>query len=350
MSAALRPQHPASLRHRQPEHALRHRDPGPPFAELERRGFLHYDRQGRSRAVLAQLPYREARIELALNRPVEAHRHPLQEREACDERLRDRLAPAAAVVVRRRQPAREQLGALRLSPLPDFFPGFHDRARGQPRDCPHVTPCTFDLSESDVAWRRQRDERWGRVRAVQAVVEQAPDAMIYADREGAIRIWNNAAKAIFGYAAAEVIGQEPGSDHSRAVSSGTLGGFRKGGGNRQTRLRQPGADDPFGSQGREQAVPGPELRSRQGPNTATSPACWRSAGSGVRGSSAPTVRLDTVASLSPCLQPVQQQPRHQARRRTLPAPRTRVSRLPSSTSARRGPGRSCRRRTAGDPT
>jgi len=41
----------------------------------------------------------------------------------------------------------------------------------------------------------------------QAVVEQAPDAMIYADREGAIQLWNRAAEAVFGYAAAEVVGK-----------------------------------------------------------------------------------------------------------------------------------------------
>src|SRR6185436_106358 len=41
---------------------------------------------------------------------------------------------------------------------------------------------------------------------LQAVVEQAPDVMIYADREGAIRIWNRAAERMFGYAAAEVLG------------------------------------------------------------------------------------------------------------------------------------------------
>ena len=40
-----------------------------------------------------------------------------------------------------------------------------------------------------------------------SVVEQAPDAVIYADREGAVRIWNQAAETIFGYAAAEVIGK-----------------------------------------------------------------------------------------------------------------------------------------------
>jgi len=40
----------------------------------------------------------------------------------------------------------------------------------------------------------------------QAVVEQAPDAIIFADRAGAIRVWNRAAEIVFGYAAAEVLG------------------------------------------------------------------------------------------------------------------------------------------------
>lgn len=41
----------------------------------------------------------------------------------------------------------------------------------------------------------------------QAIVEQAPDAVIFADREGAIRVWNRGAEAVFGYAAAEVLGK-----------------------------------------------------------------------------------------------------------------------------------------------
>ena len=41
----------------------------------------------------------------------------------------------------------------------------------------------------------------------EAVIEQAADVMIYADREGAIQIWNRAAQAVFGYAPAEVIGR-----------------------------------------------------------------------------------------------------------------------------------------------
>ncbi len=40
----------------------------------------------------------------------------------------------------------------------------------------------------------------------QAIVEQAPDAIIFADREGAIRVWNRGAETVFGYAATEVLG------------------------------------------------------------------------------------------------------------------------------------------------
>jgi PAS domain S-box-containing protein len=38
-----------------------------------------------------------------------------------------------------------------------------------------------------------------------ALVAQAPDAMIFADRDGAIRVWNAAAEAVFGFSRAEVI-------------------------------------------------------------------------------------------------------------------------------------------------
>jgi len=40
----------------------------------------------------------------------------------------------------------------------------------------------------------------------QAMVEQAPDAIIFAHCEGAIRVWNRGAQNVFGYAAAEVLG------------------------------------------------------------------------------------------------------------------------------------------------
>ncbi|MGH8743472.1 MAG: PAS domain S-box protein [Burkholderiales bacterium] len=36
----------------------------------------------------------------------------------------------------------------------------------------------------------------------QAIVEQAPDAVIFADRDGITRIWNLGAEAVFGYSEA----------------------------------------------------------------------------------------------------------------------------------------------------
>ncbi|WP_407280955.1 PAS domain S-box protein [Aromatoleum evansii] len=39
------------------------------------------------------------------------------------------------------------------------------------------------------------------------LVEQAADAVIFADRDGNIRIWNAAAEALFGFSRAQVIGQ-----------------------------------------------------------------------------------------------------------------------------------------------
>jgi PAS domain S-box-containing protein len=39
------------------------------------------------------------------------------------------------------------------------------------------------------------------------VVENAQDAVVVADAEGVIRVWNRAAERIFGYTGAEAIGQ-----------------------------------------------------------------------------------------------------------------------------------------------
>jgi len=41
-----------------------------------------------------------------------------------------------------------------------------------------------------------------------AIVEQSQDAIIYADRDGIIRLWNRGAEIVFGFAAAEAIGQD----------------------------------------------------------------------------------------------------------------------------------------------
>jgi|SRR6185503_7814106 len=39
------------------------------------------------------------------------------------------------------------------------------------------------------------------------LVQQAPDAMIFADRDGLIRVWNARAESFFGHAAGEAIGK-----------------------------------------------------------------------------------------------------------------------------------------------
>jgi PAS domain S-box-containing protein len=39
------------------------------------------------------------------------------------------------------------------------------------------------------------------------VVEQAPDGIIFADREGVVQVWNNAAADLFGYLPEEAIGR-----------------------------------------------------------------------------------------------------------------------------------------------
>ena len=41
----------------------------------------------------------------------------------------------------------------------------------------------------------------------QQIVEQAQDAVIFADRDGVIRLWNAGAEAIFGYRAEEAVGR-----------------------------------------------------------------------------------------------------------------------------------------------
>ena len=39
------------------------------------------------------------------------------------------------------------------------------------------------------------------------IVEEAPDAIIFSDREGTIRLWNAGAEAVFGWRADEALGQ-----------------------------------------------------------------------------------------------------------------------------------------------
>jgi PAS domain S-box-containing protein len=39
------------------------------------------------------------------------------------------------------------------------------------------------------------------------VVEEMPEAVVFADREGVVRLWNRGAETIFGYSASEALGQ-----------------------------------------------------------------------------------------------------------------------------------------------
>jgi PAS domain S-box-containing protein len=41
----------------------------------------------------------------------------------------------------------------------------------------------------------------------QQIVNDAPEAIIFADREGVIRLWNKGAEAMFGYSTQEAVGQ-----------------------------------------------------------------------------------------------------------------------------------------------
>jgi PAS domain S-box-containing protein len=76
-------------------------------------------------------------------------------------------------------------------------------------------------------------------RWAEAIVAEAAEAVIAVDREGAIRLWNRGAEALFGYTAAEALGQglelivperfraAHWSGFSRAIESGrTTGGDR----------------------------------------------------------------------------------------------------------------------------
>lgn len=55
----------------------------------------------------------------------------------------------------------------------------------------------------------QQDDKIGNdsVDLHQAIVRQAPEAIIFADRDGAIRLWNGGAETVFGHTAGEALGQ-----------------------------------------------------------------------------------------------------------------------------------------------
>jgi PAS domain S-box-containing protein len=61
----------------------------------------------------------------------------------------------------------------------------------------------------------------------QCIVEQAPDAVIFIDSGGAVRIWNRSAEIIFGYSAAEILGNSPDFIIPEQLRHAHWEGFRK---------------------------------------------------------------------------------------------------------------------------
>lgn len=55
-----------------------------------------------------------------------------------------------------------------------------------------------------------------------SLIEQNPDAMIFADTEGIIRVWNPAAERIFGFTKEEAIGSNLEHYSSAKLTKGPL--------------------------------------------------------------------------------------------------------------------------------
>ena len=57
-------------------------------------------------------------------------------------------------------------------------------------------------------------------------LEQAPEAIIFSDRHGIVRVWNQKAAEVFGYAADEILGENLDLLIPDGLCEGTLKGFR----------------------------------------------------------------------------------------------------------------------------
>lgn len=56
-----------------------------------------------------------------------------------------------------------------------------------------------------MTWATHFDPTYGDLH--RAIIEQSQDAVIFADRDGVIRLWNRGAEIIFGWGAAEALGR-----------------------------------------------------------------------------------------------------------------------------------------------
>ncbi|MEF8722855.1 PAS domain S-box protein [Candidatus Accumulibacter phosphatis] len=70
-----------------------------------------------------------------------------------------------------------------------------------------------------------------------ALVDQAPDVIIFADRNGAIRVWNRGAETVFGHSAAEVLGESMDVIIPERLRKAHWDGFHKAVSSGQTKYR-----------------------------------------------------------------------------------------------------------------
>lgn len=61
----------------------------------------------------------------------------------------------------------------------------------------------------------------------EAIVERIPDAVIFADRDGVIRVWNPGAEAVFGFATSEILGRSLDVIIPERLRAGHWAGFRR---------------------------------------------------------------------------------------------------------------------------
>jgi len=95
-----------------------------------------------------------------------------------------------------------------------------------------------------------------------AIVQQCADAMIFADRDGRIRLWNDAAERLFGYAAEQAVGQSLDiviPEHLREA----LGGLPHGHGERCNKALRASNAHQRPASVRRHLVCGNELRCRE---------------------------------------------------------------------------------------
>ena len=70
-----------------------------------------------------------------------------------------------------------------------------------------------------------------------AIVAQAPDVIIFADCQGAIRVWNHGAETVFGHSAAEALGESLDLIIPERLRTAHWNGFHKAVNSGQTRYQ-----------------------------------------------------------------------------------------------------------------